>query len=86
MGKEKTHINIVVIDHVDSTKATTIGHLIYKLGGIDKHVIERPKKEGAEMNKRFLKTYVWVLDKRKVKCESGITIDISLWKSETTKY
>ncbi|GBG75271.1 hypothetical protein CBR_g19904 [Chara braunii] len=36
MGKEKSHINIVVIGHVDSGKSTTTGHLIYKLGGIDK--------------------------------------------------
>ncbi|EDL26405.1 mCG15232, isoform CRA_f [Mus musculus] len=35
MGKEKTHINIVVIGHVDSGKSTTTGHLIYKCGGID---------------------------------------------------
>ena len=32
----QNHINIVVIGHVDSGKSTTTGHLIYKLGGIDK--------------------------------------------------
>ncbi|KAL5063954.1 hypothetical protein RYX36_025919 [Vicia faba] len=32
MGKEKVHINIMVIGHVDSGKSTTTGHLIYKLG------------------------------------------------------
>merc|ERR1712166_320236 len=41
MGKEKTHINVVVIGHVDSGKSTTTGHLIYKCGGIDKRVIEK---------------------------------------------
>ncbi|KAL5831205.1 hypothetical protein ACOSQ4_016559 [Xanthoceras sorbifolium] len=41
MGKEKVHINIVIIGHVDSGKSNTTGHLIYKLGGIDKRVIER---------------------------------------------
>ena len=35
----QTHLNIVVIGHVDSGKSTTTGHLIYKLGGIDKRVI-----------------------------------------------
>ncbi|KAL2334881.1 hypothetical protein Fmac_016094 [Flemingia macrophylla] len=55
MGKEKVHINIVVIGHVDSGKSTTTGHLIYKLGGIDKRVIERFEKEVAEMNKRSFK-------------------------------
>lgn len=41
MGKEKTHINIVVIGHVDSGKSTTTGHMIYKCGGIDKRTIEK---------------------------------------------
>ena len=59
MGKEKTHLNIVVIGHVDSGKSTTTGHLIYKLGGIDKRVIEKFEKEAAEMNKRSFK-YAWV--------------------------
>ncbi|KAG6669915.1 hypothetical protein CIPAW_01G275600 [Carya illinoinensis] len=49
MGKDKVHINIVVIGHVDSGKSTTTGHLIYKLGGIDIRVIERFEKEATEM-------------------------------------
>uniref|UniRef100_F7AWA3 Tr-type G domain-containing protein n=1 Tax=Macaca mulatta TaxID=9544 RepID=F7AWA3_MACMU len=51
MGKEKTHINIVVIGHVDSGKSTTTGHLIYKCGGIDKRTIEKFEKEAAEMER-----------------------------------
>lgn len=50
MGKEKTHINIVVIGHVDSGKSTTTGHLIYKCGGIDKRTIEKFEKEAAEVS------------------------------------
>uniref|UniRef100_A0A3Q4MYR3 Elongation factor 1-alpha-like n=1 Tax=Neolamprologus brichardi TaxID=32507 RepID=A0A3Q4MYR3_NEOBR len=49
MAKEKTHINIVVIGHVDSGKSTSTGHLIYKCGGIDKRTIEKFEKEAAEM-------------------------------------
>ena len=49
MGKEKLHINIVVIGHVDSGKSTTTGHLIYKCGGIDKRVIEKFEKEAQEV-------------------------------------
>ncbi|KAL1790660.1 Elongation factor 1-alpha 1 [Sigmodon hispidus] len=86
MGKEKTHINIVVvIGHVDSGKSTTTGHLIYKCGGIDKRTIEKFEKEAVEMGKDFFK-YAWILDKLKAECEHGITIDISLWKFETSKY
>jgi translation elongation factor EF-Tu-like GTPase len=49
MAKEKIHINIVVIGHVDSGKSTSTGHLIYKCGGIDKRTIEKFEKEAAEV-------------------------------------
>ena len=85
MGKEKTHINIVVIGHVDSGKSTTTGHLIYQCGGIDKRTIEKFEKESQESGKGSFK-YAWVLDKLKAERERGITIDIALWKFETDKY
>jgi len=85
MGKEKVHINAVVIGHVDAGKSTTTGHLIYKCGGIDKRTIEKFEKEAQEMGKGSFK-YAWVLDRLKAERERGITIDISLWKFETPKY
>jgi elongation factor 1-alpha len=85
MGKEKMHINVVVIGHVDSGKSTTTGHLIYKCGGIDKRTIEKFEKEAQEMGKGSFK-YAWVLDKLKAERERGITIDIALWKFTTTKF
>jgi len=85
MGKEKIHINIVVIGHVDSGKSTTTGHLIYQCGGIDKRTIEKFEKEAQDMGKGSFK-YAWVLDKLKAERERGITIDIALWKFETPKY
>jgi len=84
-GKEKIHVNIVVIGHVDSGKSTTTGHLIYQCGGIDKRTIEKFEKEAQEMGKGSFK-YAWVLDKLKAERERGITIDIALWKFETKKY
>ena len=53
--KEKTHINLVVIGHVDAGKSTTTGHLIYKCGGIDKRTIEKFEKEAAELGKASFK-------------------------------
>jgi elongation factor 1-alpha len=85
MGKEKLHVNLVVIGHVDSGKSTTTGHLIYKCGGIDKRTIEKFEKEANEMGKGAFK-YAWVMDKLKAERERGITIDISLWKFETAKF
>jgi len=85
MVSTKTHINIVVVGHVDSGKSTSTGHLIYKCGGIDKRTIEKYEKEAQEMGKGSFK-YAWVLDKLKAERERGITIDIALWKFETEKY
>jgi len=85
MGKEKMHINLVVIGHVDAGKSTTTGHLIYKCGGIDKRTIEKFEKEAAELGKGSFK-YAWVLDNLKAERERGITIDIALWKFESPKY
>jgi len=85
MGKEKKHVNIVVIGHVDAGKSTTTGHLIYKCGGIDKRTIEKFEKEAAELGKSSFK-YAWVLDNLKAERERGITIDIALWKFETPRF
>jgi len=85
LGKDKVHVNIVVIGHVDAGKSTTTGHLIYKCGGIDKRTIEKYEKESREMGKSSFK-YAWVLDKLKAERERGITIDIALWKFESNKY
>jgi len=84
MGKEKQHLSLVVIGHVDAGKSTATGHLIYKCGGIDKRTIEKFEKEAAEMGKASFK-YAWVLDKLKAERERGITIDIALWKFESPK-
>jgi len=85
MGKEKIHVNLVVIGHVDAGKSTTTGHLIYKCGGIDKRTIEKFEKEANELGKGSFK-YAWVLDNLKAERERGITIDIALWKFESPKY
>jgi elongation factor 1-alpha len=85
MGKTKTHVNLVVIGHVDSGKSTSTGHLIYKCGGIDERTIEKFEKEAALIGKSSFK-YAWVLDKLKAERERGITIDIALWKFESQKY
>jgi elongation factor 1-alpha len=85
MPKDKVHVSLVVIGHVDAGKSTTTGHLIYKCGGIDKRTIEKFEKEAAEMGKSSFK-YAWVLDNLKAERERGITIDIALWKFESPKY
>merc|ERR1711990_257316 len=83
-GKEKPHVNLVVIGHVDAGKSTSTGHMIYKCGGIEQRTLEKFEKEAKEIGKESFK-YAWVLDKLKSERERGITIDISLWKFQTKK-
>ncbi|XP_072307154.1 elongation factor 1-alpha-like isoform X1 [Eucyclogobius newberryi] len=85
MVKEKTHVNVVIIGHVDSGKSTTTGHLVYKCGGVDQRKLEKFEKAAAQVGKSSFK-FAWVLDKLKAERERGITIDISLLKFITQKY
>ncbi|XP_056155513.1 elongation factor 1-alpha-like [Lampris incognitus] len=85
MGREKIHINVVIIGHVDSGKSTTTGHLIYKCGGIDKRRLEKFETAAAQMGRSSFK-YAWLLDKLKAERERGITIDVSLLKFSTQRY
>jgi len=85
MPKEKDHVNLVVIGHVDSGKSTTTGHLIYLCGGIDQRTIEKFQKEASSIGKGSF-AFAWVLDKLKAERDRGITINITLTKFETKKY
>ncbi|CAB9498438.1 Elongation factor 1-alpha (Fragment) [Seminavis robusta] len=85
MRDDKPTLSLVVIGHVDAGKSTTIGHLIYKCGGISEKQIEQYEKEAAELGKGSFK-YAWVLDNLKTERERGITIDISQWKVQTSTY
>ncbi|MBN3307442.1 EF1A1 factor, partial [Amia calva] len=85
MPKDRVHISLVIIGHVDSGKSTTTGHLVYKCGGVDPRTIEKFEKAATQMGKGSFK-YAWVLDKLKAERERGITIDISLLKFNTHKF
>jgi elongation factor 1-alpha len=85
MGKEKAHLNVVVIGHVDAGKSTTTGHLVYKCGSIDKRLLDKIQKEAQEMGKPSF-MFAFIMDKQKDERDRGITIDISLMQFETPKY
>jgi elongation factor 1-alpha len=55
----KSYINLVVIGQQGSGKSTITGHLLYKVGAVDKRVVDRCEKEAAEKNKRNCK-FLWV--------------------------
>ena len=85
MAKEKPHISLVVIGHVDSGKSTSTGHLIYLCGGVDQRTLEKFQKE-AELIGKGSFCFAWILDKLKAERDRGITINITLTQFETAKH
>ncbi|MFA4645801.1 translation elongation factor EF-1 subunit alpha [Pyrococcus kukulkanii] len=80
MPKEKPHVNIVFIGHVDHGKSTTIGRLLYDTGNIPETIIKKFEEMG-EKGKSF--KFAWVMDRLKEERERGITIDVAHTKFET---
>ncbi len=58
-GKE--NLSLIVIGHVDAGKSTLMGHLLYKLGYVNKKLMQKYEHESEKIGKQsFL--YAWVLD------------------------
>ncbi|NJE47230.1 translation elongation factor EF-1 subunit alpha [Thermococcus sp. GR7] len=80
MAKEKPHVNIVFIGHVDHGKSTTIGRLLFDTANIPENIIKKFEEMG-EKGKSF--KFAWVMDRLKEERERGITIDVAHTKFET---
>ena len=75
MAKEKEHINLAFIGHVDHGKSTLVGHLLLKAGAIAEQQLD-----DGENKFRF------VMDKLGEERERGVTIDLAHQKFSTKKY
>jgi elongation factor 1-alpha len=84
-SKNKPHLNLVIIGHVDHGKSTMTGHLLYLTGAVDDRKIAKFAKESESMGRASWK-FAWVLDKLKEERERGVTIDIAFFKFNTQKY
>src|SRR4030065_152248 len=85
MGKEKEHINLVFIGHVDQGKSTTVGRLLYDSGNIDEQTMRKLKEKAEELGKGGFE-FAFVMDNLKEERERGVTIDLAHKKFETSKY
>jgi len=83
--KEKAHISIVVVGHVDSGKSTTTGHLMFELGGIDDRTLEKLKKEAETQGKSSF-AFAFFMDKSKDERARGVTIACTTKEFFTDKY
>ena len=83
--KNKEHLNIVFIGHVDHGKSTTVGRLLLDSGHIEDHVIEKNEKLASEQGKAGF-GLAYVMDGLKEERERGITIDVAHKEFFTPNY
>jgi elongation factor 1-alpha len=85
MAKDKTHINLVFIGHVDHGKSTSVGRLLFDTGNIDEQAMRKLKEKAQELGKGGFE-FAFVMDNLKEERERGVTIDLAHKKFETDKY
>jgi len=85
MAKEKPHINIVFVGHVDHGKSTTVGRLLYDSGNIDEQAMRKLKEQAEQLGKAGFE-FAFVMDGLKEERERGVTIDLAHKKFVTDKY
>ena len=85
MAKDKTHMNLVFIGHVDAGKSTTVGRLLFDSGNVDEQQMRKLKEKAQELGKGGFE-FAFVMDNVKEERERGVTIDLAHKKFETDKY
>jgi len=85
MAKQKPHINIVFIGHVDHGKSTTVGRLMYDSGIIDEQAMRKLREKAEQLGKKGFE-FAFVMDNLKEERERGVTIDLAHKKFVTNKY
>ncbi|MEM4588044.1 MAG: translation elongation factor EF-1 subunit alpha [Nanopusillaceae archaeon] len=85
MPREKPHLNIVTIGHVDNGKSTMLGRMLWDLKLIDEKVLNQLKELAKQLGKETFE-FAFVMDKTKEERERGLTIDPTFYKIVTKKY
>ncbi|XP_049848885.1 HBS1-like protein [Schistocerca gregaria] len=81
----KERLGMVIIGHVDSGKSTTMGHVLYLRGKVDKRTIEKYEQESREIGKSSFH-YAWVMDEDEEERLHGVTVNVAIHLLETEKY
>ena len=85
MAKEKPHINLVFVGHVDAGKSTTVGRVLFDSGAVDEAAMRKLKEKAEELGKGGFE-FAFVMDNLKEERERGVTIDLAHKKFTTKKY
>tara|TARA_Y100000310_G_scaffold186269_1_gene186342 strand:- start:1086 stop:2366 length:1281 start_codon:yes stop_codon:yes gene_type:complete len=85
MAKEKPHINVVFVGHVDHGKSTTVGRLMFDSGVVSEQELRKLKDKAQEVGKAGFE-FAFVMDNLREEQERGVTIDLTHKKFVTDKY
>ncbi len=85
MAREKPHLNLVFIGHVDHGKSTTVGRMLYDTGNVSEQDLRKLKDRAKEVGKSGFE-FAFVMDNLKEEQERGVTIDLSHKKFQTDKF
>jgi len=85
MAKEKIHLNLVFVGHVDHGKSTTVGRLLYDSGNIPEQEMRKLKEKAEELGKGGFE-FAFIMDNLKEERERGVTIDLAHKKFESENF
>lgn len=85
MAKDKPHMNLVFVGHVDHGKSTTVGRLMFDSGNVDEQTMRKLKEKAEELGKSGFE-FAYVMDNLKEERERGVTIDLAHKKFVTEKF
>jgi len=83
--KDKPHLNLVVIGHIDHGKSTMMGHLLVLSGAVSEREAREIEKIANELDRSSFK-YAFFFDSLAEERKRGITIDLTFRKFETPNY
>ncbi|MCP4760204.1 MAG: elongation factor 1-alpha, partial [archaeon] len=80
--KEKPHLNLVVIGHIDHGKSTLMGHVLVLTGAVTEREQRDLEKLAKEHDRESWK-YAYFMDNLAEERKRGITIDLTFRKFDT---
>src|SRR6056297_905766 len=86
MVKNKEHMNLVIIGHIDNGKSTLMGHLLIKAGAVSEREAREMENLAKDLERESWK-FAYFFDRLQEERKRGITIDLAFRKFETrSKY
>lgn len=84
--KNKEHLNLVIIGHIDHGKSTTMGHILVLAGAVSDREVREMEKIAKDLDRESFK-FAYFMDQLAEERKRGITIDLAFRKFETeSKY